>query len=221
MDAEFWLGRWQQGQIGWHQSQAHGMLEKFWPSLDIARDARVFVPLCGKSLDMRWLRERGHAVVGIDLSPLAAQSYFAEIGVRPEIDRVGALQRWRGAGYEFWVGDFFALRSADLGTVDAFYDRAAMIALPPPERDRYRRHLAGLVPAGSRGLLITLEYDETLVQGPPFCVVSGELTNGLHRDFDIVELDRTTSTPDNPRFRDASVTTWTEVAHRLCRRAPA
>lgn len=219
MDRDFWLGRWRQGQTGWHQSQVHPLLERYWSTLQLDRSASVFVPLCGKSLDMCWLRERGHSIVGIDLSPLAAEGFFAGQGLQPSVERRGPLEWWVAAGYSIAIGDFFELKREDLGTAVAFYDRAAMIALPPTLRPRYRQHLAALMPHNAAGLLIGLEYDQSQVPGPPFCVLQQEVVAGFESGFGIETLCRETVPTDNPRFLEAGVTTWTEVAYRFSRPA--
>lgn len=219
MDPDFWLGRWRQGQTGWHQPQVHPLLALHWSALELQRGAGVFVPLCGKSLDMRWLREQGHPVVGIDLSALAAEAFFADQRLVPRVERRGDMEWWIGGGYAIAVGDFFALTREDLGAAVAFYDRAAMIALPPELRVRYRQHLAALMPDDAVGLLIALEYEQSRVQGPPFSVQRDEVLAGFDRSFRIEMLAREAVPVDNPRFVDAGVSTWTETAYRLRRKA--
>jgi len=212
---EFWLGRWEEGQIGWHQSAAHRALPAFWPDLGIAPGARVFVPLCGKSLDMVWLRERGHAVVGIDLSAVAARAFFEERGLTPQVASIGALERWTAGGYEYWVGDLFALTERELGPVAAVYDRAALVALPPDMRSRYYGHLRRLGGSGCRGLLISFEYDQSLLSGPPFCVRESEIVAGFGRTASVRVLERAVIPADNPRFTEAGVRSLTEVSYAL------
>ena len=215
MQPTFWLERWEQGQIGWHQCAAHRALQAFWSALEIPCAGRVLVPLCGKSLDMVWLRERGHAVVGVDLSPLAARDFFRERGLVPQIESRGGLQRWTGGGYEFWVGDLFAVTARELGCIDALYDRGALIALPPESRPQYCAKISGLVRAGCRGLLITLEYDQTLVPGPPFCVSEPEVMVDLAPVASLRVLERMRIPADNPRFKEAGVESFTEVSYAL------
>ena len=218
MQAPFWIERWEQGLIGWHQSQVHRALPACWAALGIASTSRVFVPLCGKSLDMVWLRERGHGVVGVDLSPLAVRDFFHERALVPSVDRHGDLQLWAAGGYELWVGDLFALTTADLGRVDAIYDRASLIALPPEMRPRYAAQIAALTRPGCRGLLITMEYDQSLVSGPPFSVPGPEVAAALAPSISTREIERVAIPADNPRFRDAGIATLTEVSYCLERR---
>src|SRR5512141_1308132 len=129
MDHDFWHDRWRNRQIGFHQPSPHPFLERWWPTLQVAPDARVYVPLCGKSLDMIWLAVRGYRVVGTELSPLAVQEFFGEHGTQASVERHGPFRRHAAHAYEILEGDAFALTPELLGSVAAAYDRAALVAL--------------------------------------------------------------------------------------------
>ncbi|MEJ2479084.1 MAG: thiopurine S-methyltransferase [Acidihalobacter sp.] len=175
MTPEFWLQRWQENRIGFHQSQINVHLEAYWPTLRIPAGATVFVPLCGKSLDMLWLAAQGYRVLGVELSPLAAEAFFEENGLTPEIESQQAFQRYRCGEIEILCGDFFDLQGNDLARVSAVYDRASLIALPPDMRTRYASKLHGLLPSRQPILLITLDYPQDERQGPPFAVTEAEV----------------------------------------------
>lgn len=218
MDPAFWHERWEQGQIGFHQPDHHPALLATWPTLGLADRARVFVPLCGRSLDMVWLAARGHDVVGIELSPIAVEGFFAHERLEPRRDRVGPLERWRAGRYELLCGDFFDLGQGLLGDVAGWYDRAALVALPPDLRRRYVERLAGLLPAGARGLLVTVDYDQARMDGPPFSVPPLEV-EGLHAEaFDVEPVSRHDCLPENPRFRERGLDALFESSFRLTRR---
>jgi thiopurine S-methyltransferase len=187
MDPDFWHQRWQARQIGFHQSAPHPFLERCWPSLEVAAGSRVYVPLCGKSLDMVWLSVRGYRVVGSELSSLAVEEFFGEQQrTDVQIERHGPFRRHRSGAVEIFEGDAFQLTPELLGPVQAAYDRAALVALPPPMRERYAQHFATLMPACSRTLLIAFEYDQAIKDGPPFSVEPDEVQR-LYRDFFRVE----------------------------------
>ncbi len=175
MKAEFWHDRWANNQIGFHEADAHALLKTFYPRLGARSGDGVFVPLCGKSLDMRWLREQGLNVHGVELSPLAVGAFFDEAKITPTRAPHGALERWQGGGFTLYCGDLFALAPADVEGCRFVYDRAAMIALPPEMRGNYVAHLRGLFPHGARMLLITLEYPQEQTSGPPFSVPDAEV----------------------------------------------
>lgn len=189
MDADFWLAKWRKGETGFHQSSVHQALVRFWPSLKRVTGTRVLVPLCGKSLDMCWLRDVGFHVVGVELSPLAVDAFFEEHGLTPSMTHKGALRLYRAAGIELWCGDLFALRAADIGPVGAVYDRAALIALPADMRPRYVQQLRALTAPGCPGLLISVDYPQAQMNGPPFSVTPDEIERLYGADHLLRELE--------------------------------
>jgi thiopurine S-methyltransferase len=169
---DYWLERWQAGQIGFHRSDANPRLVAHHQRA-LGPCVRVLVPLCGKSADLEWLVVRGHDVLGIELSELAAQAFFSERGFTPERRELGSFVELRYGGVAILVGDFFAATPELLGYFDGAYDRAAMIALPAELRERYASHLSTLLAPKARLLLVTLHYDAE--GGPPFDVSPGEV----------------------------------------------
>jgi thiopurine S-methyltransferase len=175
VDANFWQQRWAADQIGFHSEVTHPQLIQHWPALGLAPEARVFVPLCGKSLDMVWLRAQGHPVVGVELSPIAIEAFFAERDLAPTLAQDGPFTRYTAGGYTLFCGDFFATTAVRLGPFDAIYDRAALIAMPPTLRPDYAEHMHALASAPTRALLITVQYDPESVSPPPFAVADSEV----------------------------------------------
>lgn len=176
MDADFWHNRWQEGRIGFHQSDVNEFLKCWWSSLKLPVKSTVFVPLCGKSKDMLWLAAQGHRVIGVELSEIAARDFFAEQNVQPDIEQAGDFVRYSANGVTIWCGDFFDLKPTDLEGVAAVFDRAALIALPKNMRLRYAEHLRALLPVGCQLLLVGMEYDESRLSGPPFNVPWAEIS---------------------------------------------
>ena len=174
MDPQFWHDRWEAGQIGFHNEDANPLLTAHFHRLGLSRGARVFVPLCGKTKDIGWLLEQGMEVVGAELSEIAVAQLFREMGVAPEVTRHGAMLIYRGAGATVFAGDIFDLGAEDIGEVDAIYDRAALVALPPKMRAAYAKHLMD-VTGGAKQLTITFEYDQSKMSGPPFSVPAEEV----------------------------------------------
>lgn len=165
---EFWHQRWATQQIGFHEGAPNRHLVRFWPDLPAA--SRVLVPLCGKSADLEWLAARGHAVVGVELSPIACAAFFAERDLSPVVTPEGPFTAWRAGEVTILQGDVFDLT----GTFDAVWDRAALIALPPDVRARYAPHVRARLAPGAPLLLVTLDYDASRHDGPPFAVTEAE-----------------------------------------------
>ena len=189
MQPSFWLERWRQGQVGFHQAKINADLQQHWQTLGGATGSQVFVPLCGKSDDMTWLHAQGHSVLGVELAELAVRSFFEAQQLSPARQQIGRLARWQADGYELYVGDFFDLSAAQLSNVRAVYDRAALIALPPVLRLRYARHLAAILPAECKMLLITMDYPQEQMAGPPFSVLQPEVRELFSADFSVSLLD--------------------------------
>lgn len=188
MDEDFWRGKWRDGQLGWHQKTAHPMLVRHLPALDLQPGARVFVPLCGKTLDIHWLLAAGFRVAGVELVEAAVEQLFSELGIGPAISDHGTLRRFSAAGIEVFAGDLFALDQTLLGAVDAVYDRAALVALPDGMRPRYAAHLAD-VTGRAPHLLLAFVYDQSLMDGPPFSVTDDEVRQLYAGVYDAEPLD--------------------------------
>lgn len=223
MKAGFWHERWESDQLGFHQEAVNGLLVELWPRLGLAADATVFVPLCGKSRDMHWLRERGHEVIGVELSPIAVRDFFSETGIEAGSTPHGALERFEGGGYRLFCGDLFELGAAELAEVRGVYDRASLIALPPAMRRDYATHLRRILPARCSILLITLDYDPTRMDGPPHSVPVVEveaLFGGSGDDAFAIEPLWSSGPVEPPApFPERGLDRWTETVLHLERGA--
>jgi len=204
-DNELWQQSWRDRKTAFHQKTVNPHLVRFWSSLNLAPSDRIFVPLCGKSLDLLWLAEQGHTVIGVELSPLAARAFFRENRIQPSRRRVGEFTLWAHGRISIFCGDFFLLSAADLGDIAAVFDRASLTALPDEIRGAYLEHLRKIVPAACKMLLLTTEEpDDGETDGQPFAVAD-EITGLYARAFDI-ELSHVESffEPDpDPAIKDA------------------
>ncbi len=174
MDPSFWHQRWEKNEIGFHEEKPNPLLVEHFHELSIAKGRRIFVPLCGKTRDISWLLSRGYRVAGAELSQLAIEQLFIELGMQPEIEAVGNAEQWSANNLDIFVGDIFAVFGKVLGPVDAVYDRAALVAFPKDMRNRYAAHLTEMTGKAPQ-LLICYDYDQTLMDGPPFSVSHEEV----------------------------------------------
>lgn len=213
MEAAFWHDRWQQGRIGFHQSETNDLLVTHWPKLaaDAPAGSEVFVPLCGKSLDMVWLAGAGtpprHHVIGVELSPIAIADFFAgpiaaAVGGTPARVRRGGFEVYASGPWELWCGDFFAFPADRLAQTRLAYDRASLIALPPEMRPAYARKLHELLPPDARMLLISLSYDETEMDGPPFSVPDEEVFDLFAGTRRVERMETRDTLAGDPRMRE-------------------
>jgi thiopurine S-methyltransferase len=187
MDESFWFQRWETNNIGFHQSEANPLLVNAFKELALAKGSRVFLPLCGKTLDIAWLLSKGYRVAGAELSELAIDQLFIELGVVPQILEVSQVKHYSATNIDIFVGNIFYLSDKMLGPVDAIYDRAALVALPEEMRHRYTAHLMEIT-AKAPQLLICFEYDQALMEGPPFSISDEEINQHYKDSYDLTLL---------------------------------
>lgn len=188
MDAQFWHQKWEANEIAFHEGSPNALLVRHFGALELAPGSRVFLPLCGKTRDIAWLLQHGYRVAGAELSPLAIEQLLADLGLVPKISPAGALQRYSATNIDIFVGDIFALTRESLGAVDAVYDRAALVALPLDMRRHYTAHLMAISHHAPQ-LVICFEYEQRLMDGPPFSVDAAFIEQQYARDYRLKQLD--------------------------------
>lgn len=194
MNPEFWQNRWQEKRIGFNQSEASPLLIKHWSELNLPAGSRIFVPLCGKSIDMVWLASQGYDVIGVELVESAVQAFFNEQNIKPTVFQHAenpAITCYQGQllgqKVELWVADIFALTAENIEIVDAVYDKAALIALPADMRSNYSEQLRK-ISGNAPQLLITLNYDQSKKDGPPFSINHEQVQQYYGSHYQIAEL---------------------------------
>lgn len=220
MDTTFWIERWQKGETGFHQAHGSDLLKRYWSALGLNGSGTVFVPLCGKSVDMVWLVAQGHRVVGNELSPLAVAEFFREQGLVPEVRREDGFEIHGVDAVTIWCGDFFAVPATDVGHVVAVYDRAALVAMPPEMQRKYAsklRELAGAAPI----LVVSLDYPEGEIVGPPFATPEAQVRALFEATHDIDILAVRDGLAASPALKDRGLSRLDETVYVLTARRGA
>ena len=218
MEREYWLNRWLENRTGFHLNGVNPLLERFWPQVAEPGDRRILVPLCGKSEDLRWLADRGYEVTGVELSPVAVKAVAAEQGIEFTETEQPPFTLFRANRIAWYVGDVFEFTADIGGRFDVVYDRAALIALPPTMRPGYARQLQSLMMLQARMLLISLEYDTSAMEGPPFSVPEGDVRE-LFPDFQVAKLHEYDCLDDEPRFKERGVRWMREIVYKVSPRS--
>ncbi|MDB9527616.1 thiopurine S-methyltransferase [Oscillatoria sp. CS-180] len=190
MEKNFWLQRWEEGRIAFHRSEVNPVLVEYFKGLSLEKGDRIFVPLCGKTLDIAWLLAQGYRVAGAELIEMAVEQLFTELGVTPKVVVTGEIKHYSAENIDIFVGNVFDVSDKTLGPVDAIYDRAALVALPKAMRDRYAPHLVSMTHQAPQ-LLITYEYDQNLMAGPPFSISPEEVSHHYSDRYNISLLKST------------------------------
>ncbi|MCP3669664.1 MAG: thiopurine S-methyltransferase [Gammaproteobacteria bacterium] len=213
----YWIQLWLAGETGWHHDRINEHLLSHWSSLGVAPGSKVFVPLCGKSRDMVWLVEHGYSVVGVEISPKAVQEFFFEQQLTPVVSTQGEFESYRAPGFHLLCGDIFKLTSGDLDGISAVYDRASLVALNRPQRQRYARLLVEISPPATTMLLVSMDYPETEMQGPPHSVPEAEVSELFADSFSIIKLHTLELLKDSDRYSDRGLSRMSEQIFRLDR----
>jgi len=223
MESNFWHTRWQANKIGFHQSKYNSRLTAHWAKLQLPPGAQVFVPLCGKSLDMLWLHEQGYKVLGVELSDIACAAFFNENNLPYELSEEGCLQVFTGthkaAGIRLYAGDMFAMTPTQTAGVSAVYDRASLVAMPPNMRQDYVTKLAELLPGNTTGILISMNYDPSKMKGPPFSVPDDVIQQLLQPYYTLSVLNHSVGPERLGNLSDRGLDTLEEYVYRITRKS--
>ncbi|WP_375322608.1 thiopurine S-methyltransferase [Aliivibrio logei] len=198
MDHEFWEKKWASNVIGFHLSDINPILTQYWSALKPSSNESVFVPLCGKSMDLDWLAEKHNSVTGVELSKIAVRAFFAERLYTPTVTALtSSLELYEFDEFTIYSGDYF---TAPIEATDLIYDRAALVALPKEMRVEYVQVLRTRLKEGGRILLVTLDYAQDEMSGPPFSVPEEEVRS-LFSGMTITRLLRDEADANHPRIK--------------------
>lgn len=210
MNTEFWKQRWKEGLTGFHLNEVNPYLIKHWPAMECPQGSTVFVPLCGKTMDIIWLTQQGCKVIGVECSEKAILEFVQEHQLAIEISQSGPFTEYKTKDITLYQGDFFDLQPHHLKEVSAVFDRAALVALPPEMRLEYRQHLKQILPTSVAYLLITVEYNQSEMDGPPFSVTQEEVKKLYTPEMKLHSLQVEDLLAESPRFRQRGLTEMLE-----------
>ena len=217
MEHDYWHRKWQDEKIGFHRSEFNPLLMQYFPRLALNKGDEVFVPLCGKSLDMLWLKRQGYEVIGIELSKLALDAFFYDNDIGYRELQSGEFSIYRAMGYTLYCGDFFQLNAAVLQDCKAVYDRAALIAFSDEMRKQYVEHLMVITPEQCPILLVTLEYPQAEMDGPPFSVSEEEVKVLFGDTHNIEQLHGQDALAENAHLQEKGISQLNEKVYLLNR----
>ncbi len=189
MNNEHWIQRWTEKNIGFHEDSINSLLIKHFKTLDLPTNSRIFIPLCGKTLDISWLLMLGHDVVGAELSEIAVKELFEELHILPKVSKENGVIRYHTTGIDIFVGDIFDIDTSMVGKIDAIYDRAALVALPKDVRIKYTQHLRELSNNATQ-ILFCCEYDQSIMKPTPFSIEQSEIEEHYKDHYKIKLLER-------------------------------
>lgn len=218
MQNEDWLNRWQKNQIGFHDTEVNGHLTRYISGFGLNPGDSLFLPLCGKSADIAWLAQQGFQVTGVELSEIAIQAFFTEQGLQFQQFELKDFVMRTSDNICLLEGNFFDLQPENLVNCALVYDRAALIALDQSNRQRYVDWMLSIIGENADMLLITLDYDQSEMNGPPFSVPQSEVELHFRQAFHIEILEQTEIVDESPRWRDKGLSSLIETVYQLRRK---
>lgn len=215
MESDYWLQRWQVGNIGFHATEVNDQLKEIWPYLQIPQNTTVFAPLSGKSLDLVWLRQQGHPVVGVEISELACRQFFSDQHIAPEIAQTENFRVFKADGYTLYCGDFFEFSRNYLPENTCVFDRASLVAFPPEMRHSYAQKMDELMTNNATMLLISLRYSKDHMDGPPFSLETEDIRSLYSHSFQIQPLKSVNRIDMMEKFKERGLTEIWEETYKL------
>ncbi|MFN3014487.1 thiopurine S-methyltransferase [Vibrio coralliilyticus] len=211
-DPEFWHSKWASNQIGFHLEDVNPLLVEYWSETKPSREDKVFVPLCGKTEDLVWLATKHEDVQGVELSKIAVRSFFSEHFYTPTVIPVnGQHELYQFDELSIYTGDIF---TAPVQPVEIVYDRAALVALPEEMRADYVQRVKSLLKPGGRILLVTLDYPQAEMAGPPFSVTENEVRQ-LFSEYRISKLYRDDADEHHPKIAKKGLSSFAEEVYLI------
>ncbi|MEZ9058225.1 thiopurine S-methyltransferase [Vibrio pelagius] len=209
---EFWHNKWAANQIGFHLEDVNPLLIEFWKHTEPSHEKSVFVPLCGKSEDLVWLASKHQDVQGVELSQIAVRAFFSEHFYTPMVTQInGQHELYQFDELSIYTGDYF---TAPIQAVDIIYDRASLVALPKEMRVQYVARLKQLLKPGGKILLVTLDYDQEEMSGPPFSVPRDEVEQ-LFSEYKITQLNQDIADDDHPKIAKKGLSRFSEEVYLI------
>lgn len=194
MSHDWWLDKWEQGMLGWHRDKVDAILQKYLKQLTGERESiSILVTLCGKTLDLPWLADQGHDVVGCELSELAGKQLFEENNIPYSVSTVKDFKVFSATNkkLKFYAGDFYKLDASLIGPFDVIWDHNAFGAVSPDDRSRYIEILTSLlVPHRGKILLSNYEYDQSKRNVAPYSLNTLQIKEYFGSSYEVELLER-------------------------------
>jgi len=210
-----WHSHWSRKTPGFHEGRVNTYLQRFLPLFKLRPADTIFMPLCGKAVDMLWLSQQGFNVVGVELSKVAVESFFEESGLEFEQQEAGEFTLYHSPGITLYQGDFMHLEPQTLSTCSLVYDRASIIAIESFNRAAYKSKMLELIPKATPMLVITLAYNQAQMSGPPFSVPVDEIVKLYQPEYQVELLQSSEQIEERPRWKERGLESLVESALRL------
>lgn len=210
-----WYRHWTNAKPGFHEGQVNPYLQQFLSRFDLQPGDSIFLPLCGKAVDMLWLSEQGFNVIGVELSKVAVESFFEESGLEYECRKMPKFMIYFTADITIYQGDFMNLEPEQLASCTMVYDRASIVAIESFNRAAYKARMLELIPRATPMLMVVLDYDQRRMSGPPFSVPVQEVMKLYQPEYEVELLQSCELIEAQPHWKGRGLDSLIESALSL------
>ena len=213
-----WHSHWTRKTPGFHEGQVNTYLEQFLPLFKLKAGNSIFMPLCGKAVDILWLSQQGYHVIGVELSEVAVESFFTESDIQYVKVQHEKFVIYEAPNITLYQGNLMDIQPQHLTDCKLIYDRASIVAIELFNRKAYKRKMLEIIPVGTPMLMVTLDYDQNIMQGPPFSVPVSEITALYQPEYQLELLLSSEQIEERPRWRERGLESLLESALRLTKK---
>ncbi|MCB0272149.1 MAG: hypothetical protein KDD46_03965 [Bdellovibrionales bacterium] len=203
VNLDYWKKRWLSGDIGWHQNEVHPLLVKYYDAYSLRNENHFFFPLCGKTLDVDWILQKGHQVTCVEISEIAIEEIAKRLHIHWQMRTENNFTVYQHDKLTIYKGDYFDCVNLDIPPIDVVFDRGAFVAIDPKKREKYANIYKKLHP--KKMFLVLYRYDLNASTSPPFAFEEGEIEKLLTSDFDIDKLEENEMLSQAPNMQNRQI----------------
>lgn len=167
MTVGMWKECWNTPNVEFHNPQLNELFVKYHQRMLTRPGMRIFVPLCGKAVEMKWLVDHGHKVVGLEAAPVPCKAFFEENGIPYNVKEMKGIH---GEKYEsldhnivIYSCDFFLFTADICGEFDGIWDSGGLNSMDVEDREAYIRRIRTLMGKGCVNLTEFVNFDKSMV----------------------------------------------------------
>jgi len=210
-----WHSHWTRKTPGFHEGKANRYLQQYLPLFNLQPGDHIFMPLCGKAVDILWLSQQGYQVIGVELSEVAITSFFEESSIDFTKTHRGDFVTYKAKNITLHQGNFMHLQASQLRSCKLIYDRASLVAIEQINRESYSKKMIEINPLGTPMLLIALKYDQSIMQGPPFSVPDTEIRQLYKGYYELESLQANEQIEERSKWKELGLKSLIESAFKL------
>ncbi|XP_075246699.1 uncharacterized protein LOC142340123 isoform X2 [Convolutriloba macropyga] len=199
----FYDEKYSKGYSPWHMDTVNYNLLKHYNRIQPEGEPlrKILVPMSGKTVDIKWLADKGHEVVAVEISQSACRQIFTRDNIPfeeidcPQVE--GKLFKPVSGRIKAYCCDVFKFTKEVEGEFESVWERGAVIAFEEDLRKKYFEHVKTLVSKGCSWMSSIFQYDRNVYYNHPYCLNDDEIERVFSDgQFSYEKIDETVYTAD-------------------------